>query len=319
MANFQLIRYESNLKTDWDTFIDNSKNGTFLFKRDYMDYHSDRFHDHSLIFLSKNTIIAVLPATSSGKLFSSHSGLTYGGLVMAKDITSAEVLDIFHQLIIYLKDTGFTTFIYKPVPHIYHQIPSEEDLYALFRHKATLTARGLSSTILQKDRLRFRNIRRYGIKKAIKNNVTVEESTDFPAFWKILEANLQARFGATPVHSLQEINLLASRFPNKIKLYTAKIGQETLAGTVIYTTKTVAHCQYISASPKGKDLGALDLIFNHLINEVYSDTEYFDLGTSNEDDGRYLNESLVYQKEGFGGRAVCYDKYEIQLSDQVEQ
>ena len=313
MADFQLIRYEADWKDKWDAFIDNSKNGTFLFKRDYMDYHSDRFCDHSLVFLSKNSILAVLPATSAGNVFSSHAGLTYGGLVMAKGITAIDVLDIFQTTVHYLIDNGFSSFIYKPIPHIYHLIPAEEDLYALFRYSATLAARGLSSAIYQEDRLKFRNIRRHGIKKALKNNVYVEQSSDFSAFWKILSANLSDRHGLSPVHTVEEIELLASRFPNEIKLFVAKDDQEVIGGVVVYVTKTVAHSQYIAASPKGRDLGALDLIFDHLIHNVYSDSRYFDFGISTEHDGKYLNESLAYQKEGFGGRAICYDRYELSL------
>ena len=312
MEDLQTIEYESSLKSEWDTFIDNSKNGTFLFKRDYMDYHSDRFRDNSLIFLSKNSIIAVLPATSSGGVLSSHAGLTYGGLVMSRSISAADVLEIFDMILSYMNAKGFSTFIYKPVPHIYHKLPAEEDLYALFRCKASLTARGLSATVFQADRLKFRNIRRSGIRKAIKNHVCVESASDFSAFWEILESNLRARHGVAPVHTLREIKLLASRFPEEIKLYVAKRGTETLAGTVIYKTATVAHSQYISASPEGRETGALDLIFHHLINDVYADSRYFDFGISTENDGWHLNESLEYQKEGFGARAVCYDRYMIQ-------
>lgn len=283
-----------------------------------MDYHSDRFHDHSLVFLSKSAIVAVLPASSSGNVFSSHAGLTYGGLVMARSITAVDVIDIFRLIISYLSENRFSSFIYKAVPHIYHQIPAEEDLYALFRYNASLTARGISSAILQRDRLKFRNIRRYGIKKARKNGVYVSKTSDFSDFWDILEANLYDRHGLSPVHSLQEISLLASKFPDEIALYVAKIEEETLAGVVVYKTKTVAHSQYISASPKGRDLGALDFLFDHLIHDIYSDSLFFDFGISTEGDGHFLNESLLYQKEGFGGRAVCYDRYEIKVPLHIE-
>lgn len=318
MADFQLLRYDASMKEDWDYFIGVSKNGTFLFRRDYMDYHSDRFHDHSLVFLSKSAIVAVLPASSSGNVFSSHAGLTYGGLVMARSITAVDVIDIFRLIISYLSENRFSSFIYKAVPHIYHQIPAEEDLYALFRYNASLTARGISSAILQRDRLKFRNIRRYGIKKARKNGVYVSKTSDFSDFWDILEANLYDRHGLSPVHSLQEISLLASKFPDEIALYVAKIEEETLAGVVVYKTKTVAHSQYISASPKGRDLGALDFLFDHLIHDIYSDSLFFDFGISTEGDGHFLNESLLYQKEGFGGRAVCYDRYEIKVPLHIE-
>ncbi|MDE6638716.1 MAG: GNAT family N-acetyltransferase [Muribaculaceae bacterium] len=313
MADFKLVRYDSSWKEKWDAFIEVSKNGTFLFKRDYMDYHSDRFKDNSLMFLLKNSIVALLPATSSDRIFSSHAGLTYGGLVMSRNITAVEVIEIFRLLMSYLSDNGFLKFIYKPIPHIYHEIPAEEDLYALFRMNAALVARGLSSTILQSDRLKFRNIRKYGIKKALKNGVVVEKSSDFSSFWKILETNLTERHGLLPVHTLEEITLLSSRFPYEINLYEAKIGNDVLAGVVVYNTKLVAHSQYIAASPKGRELGALDIIFDYLIGNVYSESRFFDFGISTEKDGRFLNESLIYQKEGFGGRAICYDKYEIEV------
>ncbi|MDE6633143.1 MAG: GNAT family N-acetyltransferase, partial [Muribaculaceae bacterium] len=197
--------------------------------------------------------------------------------------------------------------------HIYHLIPAEEDLYALFRYNDSLSARGLSSSILQEDRLKFRNIRKYGIRKALKNGVYVEQSSDFSAFWKILSANLSVRHGLSPVHTVEEIELLAYRFPDEIKIFVAKVDQEVIGGVVVYVTRTVAHSQYIAASPEGRDLGALDLIFDHLIHNVFSGSRYFDFGISTEHDGQFLNESLAYQKEGFGGRAVCYDRYEINL------
>ena len=84
-----------------------------------------------------------------------------------------------------------------------------------------------------------------------------------------------------------------------------------MAGVVIIECRKVAHTQYIASGEEGRTYGALDLLFRHLINERYKQFDYLDLGTSNEDDGRYLNEGLIHQKEGFGGRAVCYDTYEI--------
>ena len=83
-----------------------------------------------------------------------------------------------------------------------------------------------------------------------------------------------------------------------------------MAGTLVYETAKVVHTQYISASPEGKAKGALDMLFDHLVNDVYVGSRYFDFGKSTEDGGRYLNESLIFQKEGFGGRGVCYDTYE---------
>ena len=89
---------------------------------------------------------------------------------------------------------------------------------------------------------------------------------------------------------------------------------EPLGGTLIYETPNVVHTQYISASPDGKAMGALDLLFDYIINKVYKRRNgYFDFGKSTEASGTVLNQQLIHQKEGFGGRGVCYDTYEWKI------
>ena len=39
-------RYTAGQQAEWDSFVDISRNGTFLHKRGYMDYHAHRFADH---------------------------------------------------------------------------------------------------------------------------------------------------------------------------------------------------------------------------------------------------------------------------------
>lgn len=90
-------------------------------------------------------------------------------------------------------------------------------------------------------------------------------------------------------------------------------GDVPLGGSLLYITKQVVHTQYISASVEGKELGALDLLFDYLINKEYTSYPYFDFGQSTESMGTVLNESLIFQKEGFGGRGMCYDIYEYEL------
>jgi len=313
MHAFRIIPYSPGLKQGWDSFIDRSKNAAFLFKRDYMDYHADRFTDHSLLFMRDDRIAALLPASLHGDKVISHGGLTYGGLLTDRKATGTEVLEMFRKMREYLLADGIRLLIYKPVPHIYHEIPSEEDLYALFRFGARLEARLISCTIRQDDRMKFRDIRKHGIRKARKLGITVSETDDFSGFWNVLEENLMSRYSVTPVHSLEEITRLSEAFPRNIRLHVATIGDRVVAGVVIYCCRNVAHTQYISASCEGKESGALDLIFDTLINDVYRDVEYFDFGTSNENGGKILNESLLYQKEGFGGRAICYDTYTVNL------
>lgn len=309
----EIHRYTAAYHRDWNDFVNESSNGTFLFLREYMEYHADRFSDYSLLVYDDNRLLALLPANRQGDVLYSHAGLTYGGLIMTTRNTTVQVLEIMQLIADFLRKERFVKWVYKCVPHIYHRYPSEADLYALFRLNARWVGCNISSTVQQDRPLRFRADRRSRIKKAEQAGLQVVETTDFAPFWAILEANLQERFHVKPVHSLAEIELLHSRFPDRIRHLVTMRGNEVLAGSVIYDTGIVAHAQYTSASHEGKSSGALDLLYGKIIGEVFADRKWFDFGQSTEDMGHYLNEGLITQKEGFGCRAVAYNIYEIIL------
>ena len=310
----EVRRYTEADKAEWNRFVAESKNGTFLFDRGYMDYHSDRFADASLMIYRDGKLEGLLPANREGETLCSHRGLTYGGLITDTAATAAGVVEAFEAMNAFLRSEGIRRVVYKAVPWIYHRVPAEEDLYALFRVcGARLVARDISSAILQPHRLKWHRDRRYGINRCRNHGVTIEQSDDYAAFWPVLADNLMRSHGARPVHSLDEIRLLSSRFPHNISLYVARLDGRVLGGTVLYLTPQVVHAQYISASPEGKALRVIDAIYDRILNYDYADCLYFDFGKSTEDCGRVLNESLIYQKEGFGGRGLCYDWYEWEL------
>jgi len=311
---FEIRRYTPDCSDAWNRFVAQSKNGTFLFHRDYMDYHQDRFHDCSLMFYREGCLFGVMPANEEGNTFCTHRGLTYGGLVMDTNTTSARVCQLFRELNDWLRQEGFRHVVYKPVPHIYHTVPAEEDSYALFSVcEARLIDRSLSTSVELERPLSWYRDRKYGVNRSRNAGVIVEESSDFSAFWEVLRTNLSEKYGATPVHSLQEMELLHARFPENIRLFVARRDGELLGGTVLYITKTVVHTQYISASKVGKQLRVMDAVFDELLRQRKWGARYFDFGTSNEEDGHVLVEPLIYQKEGFGARGVCYDWYEWEL------
>lgn len=304
------------MQHSWDEFVAHSRNATFLHFRAYMDYHSDRFHDHSLVFRNdKGKIVALLPANAEGETLYSHQGLTYGGLIIAMKTSAKEVIEAFRLLTDYAKEHGFKKIIYKPVPSHYHRYPCEEDLYALFyaTHSA-LEARNIASVIDFRQPLTWSQNRRLGVNRAKRNGLYVKETDDFAAFWKILEDNLRERYDAAPVHSLAEITMLKDRFPDNIRLFMAYDSCHCpQAGTVIYDTNGVAHSQYISSTSEGKQLHAVDILFSEVVRHYASTHRYFDFGTSNEQGGTFLNETLIHQKEGFGARAIIYDAWVITL------
>ena len=265
------------------------------------------------MFYDNDRLQAVMPAHVNGDTLVSHGGLTYGGLVMGPGIKAVQVCELFRELNEVLSH-GFRRVVYKAVPWIYHQQPAEEDLYALTSVcHARLIIRDISSVIIGDRKMRFSGSRKDGIRKARRQGLIVKESEDFAAFWQILNENLTGKYGVRPVHSAAELELLHSRFPDKIKLYIVFDGEMLVGGTVLFLTPQVLHVQYISATHEGKACGAIDLLFYHLINTVYSDYRYIDFGKSTSSDSADLNENLIFQKEGFGARAVCYDTYEWTL------
>lgn len=315
MNEFDIIPYTAERCEEWNAFVARSKQGTFLFDRGYMDYHADRFEDCSLMFYRKGKLYALLPANRKGDTLHSHQGLTYGGLLTDERATAANVVTLFAEMNEYLKTSGIKKVVYKAIPYIYHRLPAEEDLYAIYRTShARLTAREISTTILPRLGTKWSYNRKYGANHARKLGVTVERCDDLSAFWPILEGNLMATHGVKPVHTLAEMQLLQSRFPERILLYVARNAEsEAVAGTLLYLTPQVVHTQYISANAEGKRLCAIDAIFQRLLKDDFSDAHYFDFGKSTEDHGHTLNEHLIFQKEGFGGRGVCYDSYEWEL------
>jgi len=307
-------KYSKSDKTEWNNFIHNSKNGTFLLNRDYMDYHSDKFKDCSFIFKKKNNkIIAVLPGNINGEKYYSHQGLTYGGFILSKKTTTADVLHIFNLLIKELKKHNIKEIIYKPIPFIYHKIPSQEDIYALFRLNANKIACNISSCIQLNNKITFTESRKSGIRKANAHNIKITESSNLKVFWEILTESLSTQHNTKPVHSIDEITKLKKTFPDNIKLFIASIDNEIIAGTIVFYMKDTIHIQYIVANIKGKELGALDFLFNYLINTEYKHTTFFDFGHSCLKNGNILNENLIFQKEGFGARGIAYETYQINI------
>lgn len=309
----EIKRYTTKDATEWDAFVKKSRQGTFLFFRNYMDYHQDRFRDHSLMFFHKNKLYALLPANEKQNILYSHQGLTYGGLLTSPKVTAAIAIEMVKALQDYLRANGFRSCIYKAMPWIYQAIPSEEDLYALSHiGKLQFLAREISTTIALNHSIRFSEQRRRGIKKAKANALTIRQASpdDVATFWEILNENLIERHHTRPVHSKEELLLLMSRFPENIEGYVVLRGAEIIGGTIIYITPQVIHTQYIAASETGREIGALDLLFDYIIQQHKWNALYIDFGKSTENCGKYLNTNLIHQKEGFGGRGVIYDTYE---------
>ncbi|MFK8281198.1 GNAT family N-acetyltransferase [Capnocytophaga cynodegmi] len=309
----KIEKYNSSLSNKWNNFVREAKNGLFFFERDFMDYHSDRFTDHSLLIFKGDTILAILPANEKDDIIYSHQGLTFGSLLMSKKIKVSEVLTIFEEIKTYYKLLGFSKLIYKAIPYPFVSYPAQEDLYALFRNNAKLIRRDISSIIELNNKIEFSSSKKNQVNKLTKLGFSIKEEKDYTSFWELLNYILLKHHNVQSVHTLEEISLLANRKPNNVKLFTLTDEAELLAGIVVFIFGDLVHTQYMSNSDNGRKRGALSFINYYLINEVFKNKKYYSFGISTENNGQFLNEGLISQKEEMGARGICLDTYEMNL------
>lgn len=329
MGAIEIRKYTPEDRGMWDAFVERARNATFLFQRGYMDYHADRFTDHSLIASQGGKTLALLPAdiTDDGWLHS-HRGLTYGGWILPPGQTNGEtLLQIFEETLEYCRKENMSGLDYKPLPFIYASEPSQEDIYALFRMGAKMSECNLSSAIDLLVPPPFHTLQRRLAKRADalapKAECSPEKGEwDAYPFWNMLSECLAERHGAAPVHSAEELQMLRDRFPEQIRIWQAlsPVTGKPAAGVCLFLTREVVHCQYICSTQEGRELNLLPWLFDRLIHQEYSDPQargmsqrWFDFGTSNEDSGRVLNGGLLRQKFSFGATGVAYQRFRLEI------
>lgn len=317
--NLSISKYEEKDAIAWDHFIDNSKNGTFLHKTGYFRYHSHRFIDCSLMIKKNNQVVALLPGNIENDSFYSHRGLTYGGLIILSETKAEDVITYFNMINRYLTTKNIKKVKYKAIPYIYSKVPAQEDEYALFRLGAKLISSGISSVIRLDEKVQYSSQRKKSIKRAKKNNLEIKIDQSYDDFWEILSTNLSKLHQVKPVHSLSEIKKLKASFKENIKLFSVYQDEECVAGVVMYITENVARAQYTASTDKGKKISAVDFLYDYLIHQMNFNQQYFDFGISVEDQGRYLNEGLINQKQGLGGRAVMFQEYEYDVNNFIHR
>ena len=317
MKNYIVRKYQSTDYSTWNEFVATAKNATFLFHRDFMEYHSNRFEDYSLlIFDEKQNLKAILPANRVEDIVYSHQGLTYGGLVVSQKTKLQEVIKITFNLLRFFNENGISTINLKQLPSFYTKFPSEEMEYLSFIINAKLVRRDSLSVLDLRTHYKFSKDRKQAINRGVKNELIVKEESSFELFWnEILIPNLAKKHGAKPVHSIDEITFLKSKFPNNIRQFNVYKEDKIVAGTTIFESENVAHSQYISGNSDKNELGSLDFLHNYLLKEVFFKKDYFDFGISNENQGRNINQGLLSWKEGFGARTMVQSFYEIETKN----
>ena len=316
MKNYSVRLYQKSDFTLWNSFLEIAKNATFLFHRDFMEYHSDRFEDYSMLVFENNKLVAVVPANRVGATVFSHLGLSYGGLILLQKAKLIDVILIFKSILIFLNHEKMEKLNIKMLPSFYSDCFTEELNYCLFLLNANLLRCDTYSVIDLKKSIKIGSGRNEGIVKGIENKLVIKEENSFESFWnKILIPNLDTKHLAKPVHSLEEIELLYKKFPKNIRQFNVYHKDVIIAGTTIFETKNVVHSQYISGNETKNETGSLDFLHHNLISTVFKNKAFFDFGVSNEQQGRKLNKGLLFWKESFGAKTVTQNFYEIETKN----
>ena len=314
--NIKIRLYKHTDYELWNSFVDRAKNATFLFHRDFMEYHKDRFDDYSLMIFEKEKLVAILPANRVETTVYSHQGLTYGGLVYNEKVKLVAVLGIFKNILAFLNKNKITKLHLKLIPSIYHEKPAEEINYALFLVDSQLVRTDSMAVIDLTKPFKIAKTRIECIRRGLKNNLIIKEELKFKLFWDtVLQPNLAKKHQAKPVHTVAEIEMLQQKFPSNIRHFNVYYKNKIVAGTTLFISKNVVHPQYVSGMNNKNELGSLDFLYHHLITNIFRDKIFFDFGISNENQGRKLNEGLLFWKESFGASIFAHNFYDVETKN----
>ncbi len=309
-SEYTVKKYEPSYYKQWNSFVSTAKNATFLFLRNFMEYHKDRFGDFSLMVFKGEKLIALFPANKKDTIIYSHQGLTYGGLLLTSSYGVAKVENLFLAILEFLKQKGFNLIQLKSIPLFYHKNPCNELEPLFLKLKGKITQRAQNFAIDYSLPIPFHKTKLKHFRKSHNLGFKIIETSNFDSFWKeILEPRLKEKHESKPVHTLDEISYLNQQFPNNIIQYNILLEEELLAGITIFKTDSVVKSQYGATTKLGEQHRALDYLFMHLIEKFKSENyRYFDMGIIA---GNY---SLLKQKEELGCQQYLQDFYEIPIA-----
>lgn len=330
----RIIPYSGSYRETWDTFLNSTRNGTFLLSRAFLDYHADYFADCSVLVyaeeamvdnsddvLGTDGLLALLPASwdeKERKVYT-HQSLFYGGLLMEKNVQLQDVLEITQAIFTYYANyLQAEQMIYAPLPYIYNELPSGDELFSLFQAGAKLTNRRVSMVVPLKEYYRMSTLKNSIARRAVGkgmyiSRMLVEDETDQEQYVGMLqdEHSVLSLASTSRIRTAEQIRDVISLYPRFIRYYTVKDEEGVQAGCMILVTERVAYMQQLVCSEYGLQNGAVELLLKHLTDTKVGGVKYLDLGSSYVENS--LSKMLLNIKENFGSKSVCYDTYTLNL------
>ncbi len=291
VTSMEVVEYTDDLRGVWDDFVEKANNGTLFALQSFFDYHPpDRFRHRHLLFYKGGRLVALLPAAEverEGELFLvSHPGASFDGFLVRVRGGVREAFDLVDAAADYAKKAGFGGLEVTLPPWVYYRFPEDHVDFALFARGARYRKRELTAVLplkgsFEENLALFRPTARTAMRKALRAGVEVRESEDFEAFYRILEENLSLRHGVSPTHTLDELQRLAELLPGRIRLFAAFLGEEMIAGTVLFVCNPRALLAfYISQDYSHQSLRPLNLLFARVVEwGIGEGFSWLDFGT----------------------------------------
>lgn len=315
MKNYTVRKYQKTDYALWNDFISQAKNATFLFHRDFMEYHSDRFEDFSLLVFDETKLVTVLPANRKGNELFSHQGLTYGGFVTQNKLKSEAISEVVNAVIVFLREQEFKNLFLKLLPAFYTSGGNQQTDYLLFQRGAVLYRKDINLAVNLNQPLTISKSKLKHFRRVSGFDLSYKQTEDFASFWNfVLLPRLSEKHDVKPVHSLEEIEKLHRFFPQQIKQFSVYHHNEIVAGITVFESDRVVKSQYGATTKIGEQLRALDYLFIHLLDYYKKlGKPFFDMGTVHENGGNTVNWGLLNQKEELGCSVYNQDFYKLEL------
>jgi hypothetical protein len=325
MNNIEVIEYEEKYRSVWDSFVENSNNGTLFHLQSFLDYHpKGKFNFYHLMFFENGKLLAVLPGgiTEEG-VFWSPVGASYGSLV-TNDLPFEKALRLVDVMMEFFDKKGFKEIYLIPPPIIYNKKITQHIEYAMLYRRFDFELHYISHAIHLRYRddflSHFDKTARKTIRKILRENLlSIRESSDYETFNEILVSN-KKKHNANPTHSLEDMIRLSQLVPDKVRLNMVYYDGQPIAGSWLFICNSkVVLCFYNMLLYEFEHLKPVYLIMYETVRwAIEKGFEWVDIGVSQDTkspDPMTPALSLINFKERFDSRGILRSTYHYKFRD----
>ncbi len=316
----EVVLYDTQYEEIWDNFVmERAVNGTFLQSRRFLNYHPQgRFLDAScLIFDDKKHLLAVCPACvkmeNGEKIFYSHAGSTYGGVLIEKKwYKVSKVIEIIQAIEEFLKENNFDKILLKQTPSLLSSESVDLLQYCFFYlgyHCYNALSLYVDFEDYKEDILsEFSQGKRTDVHNCQKRGLYDRKLTSFSEISQLYDLLVKTlkKYDTKPIHTAEELyNFQTVRLKDECECFGIFESDTMVAASMMFYFKRVgvAHTQYLCANTDYSKLSPMTYMYYTTLVEMrkrgYKRVSW---GTGTENFGLYLNEGLVKSKEYYGSK-----------------